>query len=348
MLKPLLAFLTAATLLWPQTPRTNSPTPQGQSGPAVKGWSRGKGYGWIWGAKDERGALNAIAGPEHVLRALRAVKTGRVFDMGVRVDQNSYKWPGHSPTQIMSFRSPEGVKRGKDIAPFNNHKKQLAFHSCALFISDNVGTQIDGLAHITSGADNHWYNGFREQDYGTDFGVLRADADGIPPIVARGVMIDVAAWKTADALPSNFPIGSKELQAALAAQKMDIEPGDAVFVRTGTLRYWGATGADHAKIAQHDSAGLTLEGARWLVEQKGAVFVGADTSGVEVGTDPALPGVVNAVHEYLLVEQGVHIGEFHNLEELSRNKIYRFAYIAMTNRLKGTVAGTALRPIAIE
>jgi kynurenine formamidase len=127
-----------------------------------------------------------------------------------------------------------------------------------------------------------------------------------------------------------------------------VEPGDIVLIRTGTLRYWGETGADHARIAQHDSAGLTLAGAKWLVERKGAVFVGADTSGVEVGQDPALPDVANAVHEYLLIEQGVHLGEFHNLEELSRNRVYRFTYVAMTNRLKGTVAGTALRPIAIE
>ena len=121
-----------------------------------------------------------------------------------------------------------------------------------------------------------------------------------------------------------------------------------MLIRTGTLRYWGETGADHAKLGQHDSAGITLEGAKWLVEQKGAVLVGADTSGTEVGEDPALPGATIPVHEYLLVEQGVHIGEFHYLEDLSRSKVYRFTYVAMTNRLKGTVAGTALRPIAIE
>jgi hypothetical protein len=54
------------------------------------------------------------------------------------------------------------------------------------------------------------------------------------------------------------------------------------------------------------------------------------------------------VHEYLLIEQGVHVGEFHYLEDLSRDKVYRFTYVVATNRLKGTVAGTALRPLAIE
>ncbi|MEK7404563.1 MAG: cyclase family protein [Acidobacteriota bacterium] len=313
-----------------------------------RGWVKGKGYGWVYGKQDEIGSLNAVTGPEWALKALREVKSGRVYDLGVRVDRRSYKWPGHAPVEVLSFRSPDGVHRGKDIPGFAAHPHQLGFHSCALFMSDNVGTQIDSLGHITKGADNHWYNGFREQDYGGDFGLMKADADTIPPIVARGVLIDVAAWKGVDALPGNFPIRSKELMAALAAQKVDVEPGDAVLIRTGTLRYWGETGADHATIARHDSAGLTLEGAKWLVEQKGAVFIGSDTSGLEVGQDPAVPGVGNPVHEYLLIDQGVHIGEFFNLEELSRNKVYRFALIAATNRLKGTTAGFALRPLAIR
>jgi putative cyclase len=206
-----------------------------------RGWTKGKGWGWIWGRNDEVGALNAVTSPASVLRALREVKTGKVYDLGVRVDQTSYKWPGHSPTQIISYRSPEGVHRGKDIEAFATSRKRIGFHSCALFISDNVGTQIDGLGHITSGADNHWYNGFLEQEHGGDFGIRKADADTIPPIIARAVLVDVAAWKGVDALPGNFPIGSNELQAALSAQKVDVEPGDVVLIRTGTLRYWGET-----------------------------------------------------------------------------------------------------------
>ena len=315
---------------------------------ALKGWTKGKGFGWVWGKDDQIGALNAILTPERTLKAFQSIKTGKVYDLGVPLDSQSYKWPGHSATSIVSFRSPPGVKRQGDVDVFVGHPKKMAFHSCALYMSDNLGTQIDGLGHITMGDDNHWYNGFKEEDWGGDFGILKADADGIPPVIGKAILIDVAAWKGVDALPSNFPIGSKELKAALSNQNMDVSPGDIVFVRTGTLRYWGENGSDHAKIAEHDSAGISLEGAKWLVEEKGAVLVGADTSGTEVGSDPALNGEPNPVHGYLLVEQGVHIGEFHHLEKLSADKVYRFVYVAMTNHLKGTVAGTAMRPIAIE
>lgn len=314
----------------------------------LPGWTKGKGFGWVYGNSDEVGALNAINSPDLILRALREVKTGKVYDLGVRVDRTSYKWPGHSPTEVMSFRSPGGLSVGKDIRGFQEGSRNLGFHSCALFMSDNLGTQIDGLGHITKGSDNHWYNGFREAQHATDFGILKADADTIPPVIGRAVLIDVAAWKGVDALPSNFPIGVKELQAVLAAQKVDVEPGDIVLIRTGTLRYWGATGADHAKIAEHDSAGLTLKGAKWLVEQKGAVMIGSDTSGLECRKDPDPEAVADSVHEYLLIDQGVHIAEFHDLEGLARDKAYRFTYVATTNRIKGAVAGTAMRPIAIR
>ena len=315
-----------------------------------KGWVPGKGYGWVYGKTDELGSLNAITSPAHTLAALRQIKTGKVFDLGVRVSRNSYKWPGHSPTEVISFRSPGGEKRANDTPGFGrSHPSRMGWHSAALFISDNIGTQIDALGHITVGDDDHWYNGFREADHGLDFGLGKADADTIPPIIAKAVLIDVAGWKNVPALPANFPITSKELQATLAWQKADVQPGDVVLIRTGTLRYWGDDGADHAKIAQHDSAGLTLEGAQWLVEQKGAVLIASDTSGLEVGKDPALPAnKINAVHEYLLVTQGVHIGEFHHCEALAAAKVYRFTYIAMTNRVKGAAAGFAMRPIAIE
>ena len=54
---------------------------------APRGWQKGKGWGWIWGPRDEIGALNAVTGPEHVLRALREIRTGKVYDLGVRIDR---------------------------------------------------------------------------------------------------------------------------------------------------------------------------------------------------------------------------------------------------------------------
>jgi kynurenine formamidase len=320
-----------------------------QASAAIKGWKRGQGWGWIWGKNDEIGSLNAMT-PQSILRALSLVKSGRVYDLGVTYDRTSFKWPGHSPGEILSFRTPEGVKRQKDLEftlPEKN-KVGLAWHSCALFINDNVATQIDGLGHITTGEDNHWYNGFKESDWGGNWGIRKADATTIPPMVIRAVLIDVAAYKKVDALKSGTPITVADLQAALAWEKVEIQPGDAVFIRTGTLRFWGETGSDHEKIEAHDSAGINIDSAKWLVEQNGAILIGSDTSGLEVAPAPEGSGTFNPVHEYLLVKQGVHIGEFHYLEELSRDRVYEFCYVASTNKIKGAVAGFTMRPIALN
>jgi kynurenine formamidase len=326
----------------------------GQQSPLSK-WQKGKGWGWVWGKDDEVGALNEMTDASR-LAALRLATAGRVYDLGITYDRTSFKWPGHSPGEIISFRTPEGVKRQKDSpALVNDNATKTAWHSAALFMNDNVATQIDGLAHITAGDDDHWYNGFKEKDWGGNWGVRKADATTIPPIIARGVLVDVAGAKGVDALASNYAITVEDLRQALDKQRTQLKPGDVVLIRTGTLRYWGEAGGDHATIARHDSAGINLEAARWLVEENGAMMVGSDTSGLEyVPTDKDTKAYREKyktfipVHHYLLVEQGVHIGEFHFLEGLARERAYEFCYVGTTNKIKGTVAGFALRPLAIR
>jgi kynurenine formamidase len=331
----------------PPGPKRTAENPD--DAPMPKGWQKGKGWGWIWGKDDEVGSLNAMTDVSRAA-ALGLAKRGEVFDLGLTYSRNSYKWPGHSPGEIITFRSPDGIDRmrDKDAPPAAVNPDRVLWHSAALFMNDNVATQIDGLAHITAGPDFHWYNGFKESEWGGDWGPRKCDASTIPPIIARGVLVDVAAYKKVDALPGHTVITTQDLKDTLAWEGVTIQPGDIVLVRTGTGRYWGADGADHALIAEHDSAGPDLEATRWLVEDQGAMMVGSDTSGYEVNPAPGHPGTPIPVHRYLLVDQGVHLGEFHNLEGLSQAKAYTFCYVALTAKIKGTAAGFALRPIALR
>jgi kynurenine formamidase len=333
-----------------QLPQASSKAQETQA-PAIKGWVKGKGWGWGWGKEDERGALNAMT-PESIKSALALAKTGKVYDLGATYSRNSYKWPGHSPGEIISFRSPEGVRRQGDFPAANDRSAnpdRIAWHSNALFINDNVATQLDGLGHITAGDDNHWYNGFKEEEHGGNFGIRRCDTPKIPPIIVRGVLIDVAGSRGVDALPSHYRITPEDLQTALEKQKTQLRPGDAVFIRTGTLGFWKDDGADHAKVGEHDSAGIDLAAAKWLVEQQGAILIASDTSGLEWGPAPMdkSAGFI-PVHKYLLIDQGVHIGEFHYLEDLAKDKAYEFCYVCTVNKIKGAVAGFCLRPVGIR
>lgn len=319
-------------------------------------WQKGKGWGWVWGKEDEVGALNEMTDVSRSA-ALRIAKLGKVYDLGIIYDRNSYKWPGHNPGEIISFRTPEGVKRQQDLpALVKDNPSKTAWHSCALFINDNVATQIDSLSHATEGEDDHWYNGFRERDWGGNWCVRKCDATTIPPIIARGVLIDVAGFKNVDALPSNYAITPSDLESALKKQGVELRLGDVVLIRTGTLRYWGESGNDEkGLIKRHDSAGINLESARWLVEQHGAMLIGSDTSGLEYVPKEEDNASYRRkyksfmpVHNYLLIEQGVHIAEFHDLEELAREKIYEFCYVCTTAKIKGTASGFALRPLALR
>jgi kynurenine formamidase len=240
-----------------------------------KKWEKGKGWGWVWGEDDELGNLNELS-PELTLKALSKVKEGNVYDLGLAYDRRSFKFVGHSSGEIMSFRTPEGLllhPGDKELAFVKeDNSLNTTWASNALFISDNVATQIDALGHIYEGDPPHTYNGYRSEDIQGDFGLLKLGADTIPPIVAPATMIDVAASVGKDPLPESFGIGSDHLKEALDKQGVDIDPLDVVLVRTGTGGVWldgSGVGANNSEVEGPDLAGLTVSGAKWLVEEKG-------------------------------------------------------------------------------
>ena len=322
-----------------------------QAGDAgMKKWDKGKGWGWVWGSEDEVGSLNEMNDASK-LAALSLAKTGKTHDLGVVYDRDSFIWPGHSPGEVITFRSPEGIKRQGDFPPAETG---TTWHSCALFMNDNVATQIDGLGHVVVDEDNHWYNGYKESDWGGNWGVRKCDATTIPQIIARGVLIDVAGYKGLTALPPHYGITVNDLKGALKKQGTKLQPGDVVLIRTGAIQYW-ADLKDREKLTAHDTAGLLLEGAKWLIEENGAMLIGSDTSGLEYGPTaedaPAFQKKYNSfipVHTYMLVEQGVHVGELHYLEDLAAEKAYEFCYVCSTANIRGTTAGFTLRPMALR
>jgi hypothetical protein len=319
-----------------------------------KRWQHGRGWGWVWGGDDEVGALNELS-PELARKALRA-STGRVYDLGLAYDRRSFKFPGHAEGEIVTYRSPQGLLTQRDRPEIRDEAANTTvttYASCHNSMSDNVATQIDGLGHIFAGREPAAYNGFKARDILGDYGLLKLGVETIPPVVAPATLVDVAGFLGKDALPAGFGIGTDLIRRTLDRQGVDIDVLDVVLVRTGTGGVWlrgDGVGANREEMARFDSAGITLSAARYLVEEKGALMVGSDTSGLEV-TPPTeqLPEGTsfNPVHVYLLIKQGVHILEFNNLEELARDRTYKFAYVLAPNKIKGNVAGTVQRPVAL-
>jgi len=204
----------------------------------------------------------------------------------------------------------------------------------------HTGTHLDSLAHIALGDDAHWYGGFTaDKDLG-DFGPLKADASTMPPVVTRGVLLDVAKAKGVDAIAAHEAITSADLELTARLQGTPIEDGDVVLVRTGYLASW----PDRDLLAQHAGAGIDLSAAHWLHE-RGCVIVGADTETVEQ-VPPAVPGNPHPVHSFLLVEQGIPLLELADLEGLARDDVHVFAFVSLPVKIRGGT-GALVDPIAI-
>jgi hypothetical protein len=148
-------------------------------------------------------------------------------------------------------------------------------------------------------------------------------ADDLPPIVARAVLIDVAGLKNVPALPDEYRITRGDLEAALAAQRVSLEAGDIVLIRGGKI---------------------TLDAAQWLAEAHSAMLIGGDQLSLEqyrIGR----PDMTVPVHNYLLTQRGIAIIQVENLDELARDRVYEFAFIAASLRPRGA-AGVQFRPLA--
>ena len=205
----------------------------------------------------------------------------------------------------------------------------------------HVGTHIDALCHYS--CDGMLYGGVEAKAVQNDSsGFAKLGADTIPPILRHGVLLDIAAEVKLDVLPADFAITPDHLNAALKTAKTTINPGDVVLLRTGWARYYTNTaqyvtgGQGHAVTGP----GPEIDGARWLSERR--VFAaGSDTIAFE-----KVPAARMPVHVHLLVESGIHIIEALNLEDLSRDRIYEFAFIAAPLKIRGGT-GSPIRPLAL-
>ncbi len=251
-------------------------------------------------------------------------------------------WSGHPPFQVLTYRSPLGIRSQGDqgwLAPDRN-AVNLGLISEMIIGTSHSGTHIDALAHVTTGAEDRWHGGVRSLDSLGDFGPLRDDASALPTLLCRGVMLDVAKALGYDRLPKSFPIGADHLRETAAAHDVELARGDVVLVRTGQMSVWPDAGA----MAETAGAGIDRDAAEYLVAG-GARAVGADTESCEV-VPSTVPGHPHPVHDLLLVQSGVYIIENILLEELSRRDIHQFLFVALPLKITGATA-SMLRPVAV-
>jgi Putative cyclase len=307
----------------------------------VQSQTRDKGPWWpnpIWGADDQSGGSNWIT-PEKVMKALTYAHEGKVYELG------------HPYERTMPFVGTRYFKLSVvDTGPAAGKNMQLGNEEVISGELGQVGTQFDGPGHIGAvikygdgSTKSVYYNGFTQQEVVHPDGLLNLGVQNVKPILSRGILVDVAAFKGLNRLSNSYEVTLSDVRGALAKQGIDegsITPGDVVLFRYGWSQLWKSP-----EDYNHNSPGIGLEVAHWLVSKK-VSMVGADTGPTEVMPNPN-PDLVIPVHQELIMKNGIFNLENMDLESLSSDKVYEFLFVFTPLRLVGS-SGSPGRPIAIR
>ena len=277
-----------------------------------------------WGSGDERGALNFI-GPEQVKRAAALVRSGQTVGL----------------SQLLSPKTPvpkhrAGVQHfmgrdGGDYAAGARRPGGFQFAEDTVVLPLHIGTHIDALCHAW--CDDCLYNGFPGQGTRSTTGALRCGIEKMGPIATRGVLLDMVRLRGAP-LAAGASIGRIELEQAAS---VEIEPGDAVLIRTGWLE------SQAVDISFDEEPGIDVEAAVWLAE-RGVSMVGSDNFAIEAMPFPA--GTVFPVHQRLIRDYGIPLLEGLDLKPLATYGRDVFLFVAAPLPVVGGT-GSPLAPVAV-
>jgi len=204
---------------------------------------------------------------------------------------------------------------------------------------EHAGTHIDALCHQAFNMKLH-DNILVDNEIETPFGFNKLSVETIQPIITRGVLFDVAGLKGLDYLPENYEITKQDLKKCALIEKINVNRGDVVLVRTGYGKFW------HNADKYMKAAGVSLEASKWLAN-KNVFAVGADNSAWDLlDARDKESGTTLPSHALLIVEKGIHIIEHLNVEKLAADKEYIFIFLCFPLKLRGAT-GSPIRPIAI-
>jgi kynurenine formamidase len=204
-------------------------------------------------------------------------------------------------------------------------------------MSSHTGTHIDALCHNSEEIDGRplLYQDIPAAEVASKSGFTQLGVEHCPPIIARGLLLDIPRSQGLDVLPDSCGITKSEIEGCCETEGIDIRPGDCVFIRTGLSKYRDME-RDRFLIV---GAGPAPEACRWLAEA-GIVVTGSDTMSFEQVPSPHLGNLE------LIRRRGVPIIKQTNLDEIAANEVFEFLFIAVPLELVGATA-SPVSPIAV-
>lgn len=273
-----------------------------------------------WGPDDELGTLNYIT-PEKRIAAAKLVKTGEVVSVGRDLLTKQTKTNPQPLDLRMLYAGRGGISR-TDYFTLSSHGMTV--------------THMDALVHFS--VDGQLYNGRTVDDTfsgsGAKWGSVYAQKDGI---FTRGVLLDVAAARGVEWYQPDEYVTVADLEAAEARQKVKVQSGDAIFVRTGME-------VMEAKLGEQDiypRAGLHAECIEWMHKREVSVY-GGDCIEKLPYPSKRFP---SAMHMIGLVAMGLPILDWPSLTQLAQTceRLKRWDYLLTTAPLR--IPGATAAPI---
>lgn len=284
-----------------------------------------------WGADDQIGAANRVT-PERTAAAAKLVKKGISHPLGIVIEPGMPAYPPRY-TQLQVVQPNQQFNADLGVgweASSNDDVLQMWL---------GTGPQLDGLGHM--GEAGEFYNCNQGKDFSIITGLTKLDISGIPPMVARGVMIDIAKQMGVDSLQAGQPITSDDIKAAMKSQGVTVGEGDVVLLHTG---YTDATLKQNPSLWAGSIPGITNEASVFLAGLK-PMAVGADTWGL--GAVPPRAGdKIFYDHVVLLKQHGIYILETINTGRLADEGVHEFMFVLGQARLKGAVQ-MIINPVAM-
>ena len=286
-----------------------------------------------WGPEDEIGAANRLS-PEGVLAAAELVTEGEVYPLGIVIGPDT---PAFPPRSLSVTVLQPGQSGGTTLGP-----TQTTYNDDVFMGWLGIGSQIDGLGHL--GIDHVYYNGNRDSDFAAADGLTKLGLEKVPPIVTRGVLLDMAEHYGAEIVEEGTAYTAEDIQAAAEAQGVEIREGDVVLFHSGWLDLLDGEAPDPERFVSVEP-GLGKSGAEMLAEA-GVVAVGADTWGLEAV--PFEEGVGTfEIHQILLAKNGIYILENMDTRALAADDVGEFLFVLGQARLRGAVQ-MIVNPVAIR
>ena len=330
------------------TTPTENPSELDRRDPAAEVAARAEAFrNWgRWGEDDVLGTLNFIE-PAKRVAAAALVREGRVISLAQSFDTDGPQKGWRRRTNPVHTMTDTGTdaERGNQGFPHG-----IGGADDVIAMPLQCSTQWDGLGHIFDHG-NAW-NGRRAGDVVTSDGDLVTGIEhAASVIVSRGVLLDLGRHLRPDTgeLEDGYAITVADLDSCIAAQGASsaVGRGDIVLVRTG--QYGRTRREGWGDYAGGAAPGLSLTTAGWLHRTEIAA-IATDTWGFEVRPNEFDAPAFQPLHQVVIPNMGLTIGEMWNLEELgsvcAARAQWDFLLSAAPLPITGAV-GSPINPVAI-